>query len=130
VKCLDTDFLVAILRGRADAERKMSEMDREGRQTTTAINAFELFYGAYKSERRRANVDMTRMLLERLDVVSLDRNASESAGEIVADLSARGDAIDFRDAIVAGIAKTSGLTLVTRSKDHFARVRELKVDVW
>jgi predicted nucleic acid-binding protein len=46
VKCLDTDFLIAILRGKETAERRMVELDREGRHGTMAINAFELFYGA------------------------------------------------------------------------------------
>jgi tRNA(fMet)-specific endonuclease VapC len=130
MKCLDTDLLIAILRGREDAERKMNEIDREGRQSTTAINAFELFYGAYKSKQRRTNLEKTRMLLERVDILSLDYDSSEGAGEILADLAARGDPIDFRDAMVAGIAKAKGLTLVTRNEGHFARVKELKVEAW
>ena len=49
MKCLDTDFLVAILRGKDDAKSKMESLDAEGHNATTTINAFELFYGAYKS---------------------------------------------------------------------------------
>jgi len=130
VKCLDTDFLVAILRGKEDAERKMSEMDREGRHSTTAINTFELFYGACKSAQRLINVERTKALLERVDILPLELDSSERAGEILADLTARGDSIDFRDAMIAGIAKANGLTLVTRNKEHFARVKELKVELW
>jgi tRNA(fMet)-specific endonuclease VapC len=130
VKCLDTDLLIAILRGREEAELKMNEIDREGRQSTTAINAFELFYGAHKSKQRHANLEKTRMLLERVDVLSLDYESSEGAGEILADLAARGDPIDFRDAMIAGIAKAKGLTLVTRNEEHFARVKQLKIEVW
>jgi tRNA(fMet)-specific endonuclease VapC len=130
MKCLDTDLLVAILRGREDAELKMNEVDREGRQCTTAITAFELFYGAYKSKQRHTNLEKTRMVLERVDVLSLDYESSEGAGEILADLAARGDMIDFRDAMIAGIAKAKGLTLVTRNEEHFARVKGLKVEVW
>lgn len=130
MKCLDTDLLIAILRGREEAELKMNEIDREGRQGTTAINAFELFYGAYKSKQRHANLERTRMLLERVDILPLDHESSEVAGEILADLAAHGDPIDFRDAMIAGIAKAKGLTLVTRNEEHFARVTELKVEVW
>lgn len=130
MKCLDTDFLVAILRGKEDAERKMSEMDREGRHSTTAINTFELFYGACKSAQRLINVERTKALLERVDILPLELDSSERAGEILADLTARGDSIDFRDAMIAGIAKANGLTLVTRNKEHFARVKELKVELW
>jgi len=130
VKCLDTDFLVAILRGKEDAERKMVEMDREGRQGTTAINAFELFYGAYKSKQSLTNVEKTKSLLERVDLLPLELDSSKRAGEILAGLSARGDSIDFRDAMIAGIARANGLSLVTRNKEHFARVKELKIELW
>jgi predicted nucleic acid-binding protein len=130
VKCLDTDFLVAILRGKEIAERKMVAMDREGRHSTTAINAFELFYGACKSNQRLTNVEKTKALLERIDVLPFELDSSERAGEILAELSARGDSIDFRDAIIAGIARANGLTLVTRNKEHFARVKELKIELW
>jgi len=130
MKCLDTDFLVAILRGKEDAERKMTDMDNQGRQSTTAINAFELFYGAHKSEQKYGNVERTKMLLERLDILSLGLESSEEAGKILADLTARGALIDFRDALIAGIARTNGLSLVTRNKDHFAHIKELKVEPW
>jgi predicted nucleic acid-binding protein len=130
VKCLDTDFLVAILRGKETAERKMVELDREGRHNTTAINAFELFYGAYKSNQRLTNVEKTKAILERVDVLPFELDSSERAGAILAELSARGDSIDFRDAMIAGIAKANGLSLVTRNKEHFARVKELEIEVW
>ena len=43
MKCLDTDLLVAILRGKdKDAEEKMKRLDQEGRHGTTTLNAFEL----------------------------------------------------------------------------------------
>lgn len=130
MKCLDTDLLVAILRGKGEARGKMAALDREGGQSTTAVNAFELFYGAYRSAQRGDNVEKTRMLLERLDIFPLDWLSSEKAGELLSDLAGRGYAIDFRDAMIAGITKQNGLTLVTRNKEHFARIKGLKVETW
>jgi predicted nucleic acid-binding protein len=130
VRCLDTDFMVAVLRGKEDAQRKMSELDREGRQCTTAVNAFELLYGAHRSAQRRTNLERTQTLLERLDVLPFELEASKGAAEVLADLAARGEAIEFRDAMIAGVARASGLTLVTRNEEHFARVKGLKVEPW
>jgi hypothetical protein len=42
----------------------MVEIDREGRHSTTAISAFELFYGAYKSNQRLTKVEKTKAILE------------------------------------------------------------------
>ena len=49
MKCLDTDFLIAILRGKPEARDKLRELDDEGLQETTTFNSIELFYGAYRS---------------------------------------------------------------------------------
>ena len=130
MKCLDTDLLVAILRGAEDARGKMEELDREGRHNTTAINSFELFYGAHKSAQRRSNLDKTKVLLERLDVLPFRRESAEAAGEALAELSTKGDSIDFRDAMIAGIVKSHGLTLVTRNTRHFGRVKGLRLESW
>ncbi len=130
VKCLDTDFLVAVLRGREDAQNKMSEIDLEGRQATTSVTAFELFFGAFKSAEKRNNVEKTKVLLERLDVLPFDLKSSEIAGEALARLKELGETIDFRDAMIAGIARVNGLTLVTRNKEHFSRVKDLRIEIW
>lgn len=130
MKCLDTDFLVGVLRGRIEAEHKMTELDAQGRCGTTSVNAFELFYGAHRSSEERRNVEETKKLLERLNVFPFDTEASEEAGENLANLAKRGEAIDYRDAMVASIAKINGLTLVTRNKGHFSRVKGLALETW
>lgn len=130
MKCLDTDLLAAVMRGWAEAEKEVQDLDREGRHSTTAINAFELFYGAYRSAQRRTNVDKTKMLLERLEILPFEEESAEGAGEILADLTKKGDSIDFRDAMIAGIARFNGLTLVTRNTRHFSRIKDLKLESW
>jgi tRNA(fMet)-specific endonuclease VapC len=130
MKCVDTDFMIGILRGKSDAERKMKELDEEGRQATTAVNAFELFYGAYKSRDNSINVQMASSLLNRLDVLPLNLDSSAKAGEALASLASAGEPIDFRDALIAGISMVNGLSLVTRNKQRFARVKGLKVEQW
>jgi len=77
MKCIDTAFLIGVLRGRGDAEHKMRELDEEGRQATTSVNAFELFYGAYKSREKSINLERTVSLLDRLDVLPLDLESSQ-----------------------------------------------------
>lgn len=131
MKCLDTDLLVAILRGKdKDAGEKMAELDEEGRQATTSINAFELFFGAYKSSNREINLEKTRSLLGRMEILPLDLISSDRAGELLADLTENGKTIDFRDALIAGISITNNLSFVTRNKEHFSRVKGLKLDLW
>ena len=130
MKCLDTDLLIAALRGVQEARNKISELDREGRHATTSINAFELFYGAFRSEEKRKNLESARRLLERLEVLPFDLGSSERAGEALARLASRGETIDYRDAMIAAIAGANGLTLVTRNERRFGRIHGVKLESW
>ena len=130
MKCLDTDFLIAILRGKPEARGKLRELDDEGRQATTIVNSFELFYGAHRSRDKKGSVQKVRNLLERLDVLPLSMEFSERAGENAAYLASQGESVDFRDAMIAAVAVSNGLTLVTNNKNHFSRFRGLELESW
>ncbi len=130
MRCLDTDLLVSILRGEDEARKIVVELDEEAKGATTSINAFEIFFGAYKSERKDENVKETTKLLKRLMVFSLDLSSAQRVAQISATLAASGETIDFRDAMIAAIALDNNLTLITRNKAHFKRVKNLKIEEW
>jgi len=57
--CLDTGFLVALLRGDQEAASTAETLDRaNARKTTTPINAFELLLGAQLSKQREENLPL------------------------------------------------------------------------
>jgi predicted nucleic acid-binding protein len=130
MKCLDTDLLIAILRGKEEAYNKVTKIDEESRGATTAINAFEIFFGAYKSAMKSENVKEAVKLLERLELIPFDLASSRKAGELTAELREKGQPIDYRDAMIAGIAIENDLTLVTRNQSHFSRIKNLKLETW
>ncbi len=76
------------------------------------------------------NVRATRRLLSRLLVLPLAIGSSEKAGSIFAILEKKGATVDFRDAMIAGIALENKLTVVTRNKKDYARVQGLSVEEW
>ena len=129
--CLDTDYLVALLRGDADAQGRAEKMDEEdAKKSTTPVNAFELFLGAYLSERRKANLTVVRELLSNLELLEFDLRSCEEAGSIAAGLMTRGEPIGVRDSMIAGIASRFEETMLTRNIEHFSRVKELRVEKW
>ena len=106
-------------------------MDREdAKKATTPVNAFELFLGAYLSERRDANLTVVRELLSNLELLEFDLRSCEEAGSIAAGLRSQGESVDVRDSMIAGIASRFEETLLTRNVEHFSRVKELKVEKW
>ncbi len=129
--CLDTDFLVALIRGQADAVKRAEEIDSEGlRKTTTPINAFELYLGAHLSEKREENLELVRDLLLSMQLMEFDERGCDTAGAIAADLTKIGKPIGARDSMIAGIALRFEQTLLTRNIEHFSRVKGLKVRMW
>ncbi len=130
MNCLDTDLLIAILRGNKEAACLVDVLDEQANQATTAVNAFELFFGAYLSERKNDNIREAQKLIERLEVIPLDASGAERAGEILSELVSKGEQIDFKDALIAGIALENDLTVLTRNQTHFNRIKGLKTKKW
>ncbi len=130
MKCLDTDLLVGILRRQEGAEKKAGLLDQEGRQATTSVSAFELFYGASKSRMVEESVKESQKLLSRLLVLPLSLGAAEKAGSIYGALEKKGLLLDFRDAMIAGIAIENNLPLVTRNRKDYSRVPGLSIEEW
>ena len=125
MKCLDTDLLIAILRGKEEAREAAADLDEESRAATTFVNAFELFFGANRSARKNENVKEASRLLERLVVFPLDLSSSRIAAEISTKLLAKGDAIDYRDAMIAAITINNGAALYTFDLKHFSPLKAL-----
>jgi len=120
---IDTDILIDLLRNVKKDLEFISDMERKSYVlSTTIINAFELYYGAYRSKKQAENLASTRKLLERLIILGMGLKSSENAGRIYAELEMRGEPIGLRDAFVGAIALTRGYTLVTRNIEHLQRI--------
>lgn len=129
--CLDTGFLVALLRGDQEAASTAETLDRaNARKTTTPINAFELLLGAQLSKQREENLPLVRELLKSLALLEFDVESCEAASSISSRLRAEGTPIGIQDTMVAGMAVRHGEVLVTRNTPHFSRVKDLALRAW
>ena len=125
---LDTDFLVEFLRGRSSAVSAMAKLKKTSHLATTIVNAFELYWGAYKLD--RGKVKDVRKLLNRLEVLPMNEGIAEKAGEEIAHLEKVGLLIDVRDLLIGVIAREHGYGVVTGNEEHFRRIRGLKAVNW
>ncbi len=119
MKLLATTLLVDLLRRREAARQIVLSMEEAGEWgATTEVNAFEVLLGAHRGGRpdsgKLANI---AKLLDRLEVLPLDRAGAARAAEILSKLRAQGKDIGVLDVLVAGIALASGCnTIVTRDR--------------
>ena len=62
--------------------------------------------------------------------LAFDDRAAAEYGKIRADLASQGTPIGPNDLMIASIALSNGLTLVTHNTNEFSRVLGLKLEDW
>lgn len=125
---IDTDILVDFLRNKPQAAELIRRLEKNNcLLATTAINAFELCYGAHKSENQEKTLPPTTQLLGRLIVLPLTTKSAQRAGHIYADLERQGHPIGLRDTIIGAIALTRSFRIATKNLDHFRRIEGLQL---
>lgn len=125
---IDTDILIDLLRNKTKVVNSLSEMETKGYSlATTTINAFELFYGAYKSKKCEKNLASTKTLLKRLIILKMELASAQNAGRIYTELETEGQPIGLRDVIIGAIALTKGYSLATRNLEHFQKIKGLNL---
>ncbi len=129
--CLDSDFLVDLLRMNPAAHAKLGALVRNGTGVcTTTISASELFEGAYLSARPAETMQRVQGLLDRLVILDFDLAAADIYGRLSAALKKQGqDMADF-DLAIASMALSRKEVLITKNLKHFARIDGLMLDSW
>ena len=129
--CLETDFLIDLLRSRPAALHKLEQLTRdEERLVVTPISATELFEcGA--ADQRHSEMESVERILHALHLLDFDILAAKKAGELLGDLSRKGQKIGDMDTITAGIAlRHEQTTLITKNRKHFEKIPNLKIEEW
>lgn len=127
-RLLDTDVCIAVLRGLDPlAETRIRAMPEVLVSTVTLA---ELTYGAARSSSPDSNLSAVESFAEVVTLVDLDADAARHSGQIRADLAREGTPIGGYDLLVAGIARSRDLTLVTGNHREFRRVPGLRVEEW
>lgn len=128
---LDSDFLVAMLRGNEEAKKFQQTLDQsESTYFTTVINAYELLVGAHLHFRAQENLNAVQDLLAHLTILPMTAPAVSIAARITAHLSREGTPIDVQDVYIAAIALAHGQDIVSRNKRDFDRIPDVNVRAW
>ncbi len=129
--CLDTDFLVALLRNNPQAVEKASQLvEKNEKITITSITLTELFLGAFKSRKKEHNIKAIKELVENIELLDFDSVAAEKSAKIIFELEKKGLKIGSMDSIIAGIVLSHKEKLVTNNSKHFNRIKGLKIINW
>ena len=127
--CLDSSIMVPLIRGDKDLKKRVDSIKSEDISFTT-ISLCELFKGAYKSSKKDESIRFLYEILRNYKVLSLNIKSSESFGADYNELEKRGAPTQILDLMIASIAKSNNLIIVTRDRNHFKNIPDLKVEEW
>ena len=96
----------------------------------STITLFELQYGAEKSQYRQRSEDALAKFLLPLNLIDLDRSSAVEAATIRAQLEKEGMPIGAYDLLIAGLARSLDMTLVTNNTREFERIAGLHLENW
>ena len=90
----------------------------------------ELYFGAYKSQKREHNLVVLQRFFDGFPILEFDEQAAEYYGRIRSELEKNGQPIGPYDLQIAAIALRHDVTLVTHNVREFARVPGLQLEDW
>jgi len=130
---VDTTFLIDALRKKNDVKKFLLNNSSETLYTTE-INVFETYLGLYANkilektpsllETRKLNLEE---LLSKFQILPFNREATIESAKILGNLIRKGQKIEFRDGLIAGIAISNGIKkILTKNTDHFIRIEKIE----
>ena len=127
---LDTNICIYLIKKRPTEVLERFRQHSPQEVAICTITLFELQYGIEKSQyRQRAEDALTKFLLP-LDLIDLDRSAAIEAASIRAQLERKGMPIGPYDLLIAGLARSRDMTLVTNNTREFERIVGLHLENW
>lgn len=126
---LDTNIVIYTIKNRPQAVRKVFNQ-HEAQMCISSVTWGELVFGAEKSSQPERNLADIEAMAARLEVLSFDSPAATHFGQIRAELYSQGQPIGPYDMMIAGHARSIGLTVVTNNLREFERVPGLRVENW
>jgi tRNA(fMet)-specific endonuclease VapC len=128
----DTDSLSNIIKSHPSPQliKNLKGLPSEF-QYTTSINVAEIYYGAYRSQKKEKILNaFEETVFPNVTVLSFDENSARVYGQLKAKLEKRGITKSEPDLRIASIALQYKFILVSGNLRHFQNIPRLKVENW
>lgn len=128
--CLDSNIVIGIFRGDGGLKNKCKIFMEDGVEGyITSITLCELYKGAYLSKEIEKNLLSIKDFISSVKVLDFTNQACEFFGKEFARLQKIGKTPCESDLMIASIAKTHNLILITRDKKDFQNF-DIRIEEW
>jgi tRNA(fMet)-specific endonuclease VapC len=127
---LDANTCIRILNSSIDDVLRRFTACQPADVVLCSVVKAELLYGARRSARVEFNLKRLEHFSAPLQSLPFDENCVHDYGLIRAELAVQGMPIGANDLMIAAIARTHDLILVTHNTGEFSRVAGLRIEDW
>lgn len=127
---LDTNAVSTFLNGRSKALCHRIASATPGDFAMCSVVWAELYFGAKKSQHPEKTIERVTSFASAFPCLSFDQTSARHYGEIRADLEKIGNPIGPNDLMIAAIARSHGLIVITNNTREFERVPSLQWEDW
>ena len=127
---LDTTICIYLIKKRP--KEVLSQFKQHSPQDVaiSTITLFELQYGIEKSQYPQQSKNALARFLLPLNLISVDRSSAIESAVIRAQLEKKGTPIGPYDILIAGLAISRDMVLVTNNIKKFERVDNMYLENW
>jgi tRNA(fMet)-specific endonuclease VapC len=127
---VDTDILSMFFRNDPNVKIHFRDyMKEHGRISISIITYYEVLSGLKYRDARKQSASFLEFAGLNM-VLPLTEDSTTISAEIFAKLRQEGKPIDDIDILIAGVAISRKLVLVTHNENHFGRIEELEIEDW
>ena len=123
---LDTNIIIGLF---ANDPIIIKNAEHANQLYTTSIVIGELFYGAYNSKHKKANIQKIQELCSNIEVLLCDVNTSKIYGEIKYQIKIKGKPILENDIWIAALSIQHKIPLISKD-NHFRQIDGLTLQDW
>ena len=127
---LDTNICIYIIKKKPVSAIKKFEKLKSGSVAISTVTLSELYFGVAKSSKPDENMIALQEFISPLEVLDFSNVDALVYGRIRNSLEKKGSPIGAMDLLIASIAKSQDLILVTNNTKEFARISDLKIENW
>jgi tRNA(fMet)-specific endonuclease VapC len=127
---LDTNICIYIIKKKPESVIKKFSKLKTGSVAISSITLSELYYGVAKSSKPDENMIALIEFISPLEIVDFTNIEALVYGKIRNSLEKKGSPIGAMDLLIASVAKSQDLVLVTNNTREFSRISDLKIENW
>lgn len=127
---LDTDIISYFLKGDSVVVANVGlYLKNHSNLTISSITYFEILAGL-EYKKATTKIKNFKKFVSNCRIINVDKSSLEIAAKKYGELRRNGKTISHTDLIIAGVAISNKLTLVTNNSKHFKSIKGLKIQNW